>query len=314
MTPTTRAFWQIHFCVLLWGVTAIIGKLITLSALALVWWRMLLVVMALALVPSVWRGVRALSWKALAAYSGIGVLVALHWLTFYGSVKLANASVAATCMATAAIFLVFIEPWVARKRFEVRDLLLGVAVIPGVFLVVGGVQSEMRIGIAVGILSALLVAFFGALNKRMVEGASAFTVTAVELAAGTLFLTLAAPLLDIFGWAGSEPFFALPGLQDGLYLLFLAFVCTLLPFALSLVALRHMSAFGVQLAVNLEPVYAVALGILLLSEQLELSLAFYGGVVIILAVSFAHPLLSRRRKTPIAGELLATAEAKAVAE
>jgi drug/metabolite transporter (DMT)-like permease len=314
MSATAKAYWQIHFCVLLWGFTAIIGKLITLSALALVWWRMLLVILALALVPTVWRGLRALSPRLLAAYAFIGVLVALHWLTFYGSIKLANASVAASCMATASVFLAVIEPWLAGKRFELRELLLGIAVIPGVALVVGGVPPEMRLGIAVGVLSAILVAFFGALNKRLVERADPLTVTFIELAAGTAFLTLIAPLLVLLGWAGDEPLLQLPDLRDSLLLLLLAFACTLFPFALSLIALRHMSAFGAQLAVNLEPVYAVALAIVLLNEQLELTATFYVGVAIILAATLLHPLISRREPHPPVTEVLATAESKHIAD
>ena len=116
-TPDTRkALWQIHFCVLLWGVTAILGKLITLPALPLVWWRMLLVTAMLALLPRVWRGLRTLPLRLVAGYAGIGALVALHWLTFYGAVKLANASVAATCIALAPVFTSIIEPWVAKRR------------------------------------------------------------------------------------------------------------------------------------------------------------------------------------------------------
>src|SRR3546814_10970353 len=99
MTPAAKAQWQIHLCVVLWGFTAILGKVITLPALPLVWWRMLLVTAALALVPRVWRGLRAMPPRLLLAYAGIGALVALHWLTFYGAIKLSNASVGATCIA-----------------------------------------------------------------------------------------------------------------------------------------------------------------------------------------------------------------------
>ena len=303
LSASTKAYWQIHFCVLLWGVTAIIGKLITLSALALVWWRMLLVIAALALLPSVWRGVRGLTPRLLAAYAFVGVLVALHWLTFYGSIKLANASVAASCMATASVFLALIEPWLAGKRFEPRELILGVAVIPGVALVVGGVPPEMRLGIAVGVLSAILVAFFGALNKRLVERADALTVTFVELAAGTAFLTLVAPLLLMLGWAGEASLLQIPTQHDIALLLILAFACTLLPFALSLIALRHMSAFGAQLAVNFEPVYAVVLAAVLLNEQQELNPAFYLGVAIILGATLIYPWI--RRKPEKTGPLIA---------
>ena len=319
MTDATRAQLQIHFCVVLWGFTAIFGKLITLPALPLVWWRMLLVVAALALVPRVWRGLRAMPARLAWSYAGIGVLVALHWLTFYGAIKLANASVAATCIALATAFTALVEPWLARTRFSRRDLALGVAVLPGVALVVGGVPDAMRIGIAVGALSALLVALFGSLNKRLVEHGDPLTVTALELGAGTLALTALAPAMPwIFPSFGGE-LFALPGLRDALYLLALALVCTLLPFALSLVALRHMSAFAAQLAVNLEPVYAIVLAIVLLGEQRELTPVFYLGVAIILAAVFVYPLLDRARpRGPAAPvvhpELLGTAEAKQIVD
>lgn len=304
--PTrAKAQWQIHFCVVLWGFTAILGKLITLSALPLVWWRMLIVTAALLLIPRVWRGLRALSPRLLFAYIGIGVLVSLHWLTFYGAIKLANASVAATCIALAPVFLALAEPALTRKRFEPRELLLGIAVVPGVALVVGGIPAAMRIGVAVGALSALFVACFAALNKRMVEHADPLTVTWLELGAGALFLTLLAPLLPHAG-----PAFVLPDLHDALLLLALALACTLLPFALSLVALRQLSAFTVQLAVNLEPVYAILLAILLLGEQHQLNPLFYLGVAIILGAVFTHPLISRRAPAMPQPGMLGTAESK----
>jgi len=313
MNPATRAHWQIHLCVLLWGFTAILGKLITLPALPLVWWRMGLVVLALLLVPRVWRGVRAMAPRLLLAYAGVGVLVALHWLTFYGAIKLANASIAATCMALATVFTALIEPKLARRRFSKREVLLGVLVLPGVALVVGGVSVDMRIGIAVGALSALFVAVFGSLNKRLVEHADPLTVTAVELGAGTLALTALAPLMPTLFPAFAGPLLVLPSPSDALWLLLLAGACTLFPFALSLVALRHMSAFSAQMAVNLEPVYAIVLAMLLLAEQRELAPMFYGGVAIILVAVFVHPLLHPQRRIDHP-EVLGTSEAKGIVE
>ena len=309
MTPTGKAQWQIHFCVILWGFTAILGKLITLQALALVWWRMLIVVVALVLVPTVWRGLRAMPPRLIAAYAGIGCLVALHWLTFYGAIKLANASVAATCMGVGPAFLALVEPWLTRKRFDARELALGVLVIPGVVLVAGGVPASMHLGLGVGILSALLVALFGALNKRLVEHADPLTVTGVELGAGTLLLTVLAPLLPHEG-----PLLPLPDLHDLTLLLVLSIGCTLLPYTVALAALRKLSAFYVQLATNLEPVYAIALAIVLLGEQRELGLMFYLGVAIILMSVFAHPVLARTGKRVEHAEVLAIAEAKNVTD
>ena len=294
MSPLRKAQWQIHFCVLLWGFTAILGKLITLSALVLVCWRMALVTVALLLVPRVWRGLRALPVRLLGAYAGVGVLVALHWLTFYGAIKLANASVAVSCIALAPVFLAVLEPWVSGRRFDPRELLLGALVIPGVVLVVGGVPTSMHAGIAVGVLSAALVAAFGAFNKRLVEHADPLTVTCVELGVGGVFLGLVAVPALLLSQRAGAPLLLWPGARDAGLLLLLALACTLLPFVLSLIALRQLSAFQAQLAVNLEPVYAIVLASALLHEQRELGSSFYLGVAIILLAVFAHPLLISR--------------------
>ncbi|OOG58237.1 EamA family transporter [Rhodanobacter sp. B05] len=309
MQPANLARLQIHFCVLLWGFTAILGKLITLPALPLVWWRMLLVVAALLLMPRVWRGLRAMPARLIWAYAGIGVLVSLHWLSFYAAIKLSNASVGATCIALGPVFLAFIEPWIAKRKFDPRELMIGVAVVPGVMMVVGGVPHDMRLGIAVGVLSALFVAFFGSLNKRLVEHGDPLVVTFIELGTGTLFLTALAPLLPHTG-----PAFVLPDLHDALLLLALSFGCTLLPFSLALVALRHMSAFGTQMVTNLEPVYAIVLAIVLLGEQHELDGWFYAGVVVILAAVFMHPLLNRKQRGTTQPELLGTSESHSMVE
>ena len=309
-----KALLQIHFCVLLWGVTAILGKLITLPALPLVWWRMLIVVAALALLPRVWRGLRALRPSLLLAYAGVGMLVALHWLTFYGAIKLANASVAATCIALAPAFTAVIEPWVARRPFQPRELVFGLAVLPGVVLVAGGVPDGMRVGVLVGAVSALFVALFGSFNKRLVEHADPLTVTAVELGAGTLLLTALAPLMPRLLPAFDGALWTLPSLHDGALLLVLSLACTLLPFALALAALRHLSAYSVQLITNLEPVYAIVLAALLLGEQRELTPLFYLGVAIILGAVFLHPLMQHRSGRIRHPEVLGTAENKSVVD
>jgi drug/metabolite transporter (DMT)-like permease len=288
MPPSRKALLQIHFCVVIWGFTAILGKLISLPAFALVWWRMFLVVLALALVPAFWRGLRQMNLRTRCIFACIGVVVALHWVSFYAAIKLANASVAATCMGVAPIIMAVIEPWITSKRFDPRELLIGVAAIPGVMLVVGGTPHGMRLGIAVGILSAFLVAVFGSLNKRYVEAGEPLAVTGLELAAGTAFLTVLA-----LAFGGEAVRLPIPEGHDAVLLLVLSIGCTLLPFALSLVALRKLSAFSAQLAVSLEPVYAVVLAMVLLGEQRELGLQFYAGLVIILGSVFVHAALQR---------------------
>jgi drug/metabolite transporter (DMT)-like permease len=275
VTPSTRAWLQMHFCVVLWGFTAVLGRAITMQALPLVWQRMVIVTAALMLFPGFWKGLVGMPRRLIGAYLGIGVLVTAHWITFYSAIKLANASVAATCMAVTPVFVAIVEPFMARRRFNVRELFFGVATIPGVALVVGGTPVGMRLGIAVGILSAFFAALFSALNKRFVERGAAITVTGLEMAAGAICLTFVSP----FAW---------PTPDDAILIFVLAIVCTLVPYVLALVALRQMTAFSASLAVNLEPVYAIVLAILFLGEQRELTLTFYAGVAIILAAVFTH--------------------------
>jgi drug/metabolite transporter (DMT)-like permease len=289
MQPVVKAHLRIHICVLLWGFTPILGKLITLPAPALVIWRMSLVTGVLSLLPRVWRGWRGIPPRLLMAYALTGWIVSIHWLTFYAAIKLANASVAATCLALAPVFLALIEPLVGRRPFDPRELLVGAGVVPGVALVVGGTPVAMRLGFVSGTLSALLAALFNACNKRLAGRADPLTVTHVEIGAGAILLLLVAPWLPHAG-----PFLPIPGPRDALWLVLLSGACTLLPFTLALMALEHLSAFSAQLAVNLEPAYALVLAIVLLGEQHELGVSFYAGVAIIVIAVVAQPLIGRR--------------------
>ena len=305
---TMQAWIQIHACVVLWGFTAILGKLITLQALPLVLWRMGLVALSLFLLPMIWRTVLSLKPSLLLVYAAIGMLVALHWLTFYGAIKLSNASVAVTCIATVPVFLSLVEPVLAGRRFQLKELLLGLMVLPGIVLVVGGTPQSMNTGIIMGIVSAMFVALFAALNKRFILRADPLSVTAIEMASGCALLVviglIAASLNEAGNVAGildtSTSIFAVPQGNDLLWLAVLAFGCTLLPFALSLMALRHLSAYASALAVNLVPIYAIILAALLLGEQQELSVRFYLGAAIIIAVVLVYPWLMRSPSRKVA--------------
>jgi len=180
-----------------------------------------------------------------------------------------------------------------RLDKEARELLLAVAVVPGVIMVAGGVPASMHVGIAVGALSAALIALGSALNKRLIEHGEPLVVTCLELGAGVAALIAISPLIP-----HDRALFAPPDLHDAMLLGVLALGCTLLPYSLALVALRHLTAFATQLAVNLEPVYAIVIAALLLGEQQELQPMFYLGVAIILAAVFAHPLLMKPSARP----------------
>ena len=289
MNAHRRALIELHVCVVLWGFTAILGKLITLTATQLVWWRMLLVTIALACFPRVWRALKLIPPRLMLVFAGIGGVVALHWLAFYGSVKLANASVAATTMALAPAVTALIEPAITGARFERHNLLLGILVIPGVALVVGGIPGSMHLGFWVGVISAALAALFNALNKRFLGHHDAMAVTWLELGAGFVVLAAIAAFTAPDG-AG----IVVPSVRDGAWLLVLAILCTLIPFAVSLATLRHLSAFTAQLAINLEPLYAIVLAVAFLGEAHELDGMFFLGVAIVLAAVFGHGWLQMR--------------------
>jgi drug/metabolite transporter (DMT)-like permease len=288
-----RARWSLHLCVLLWGFTAILGKLITLPTGALVVWRMGLVAALLALWPRVWRGIDAISRVQILRYAAIGVVIALHWLAFYGSIRLANASVAVGCVALGSVFAAIIEPLITGRSHERAELLLGLLVIPGMALLVGGVPLSMYLGVAVGVLSALLAALFAALNKRYATDDPPEAVTLIQMTAGAVAIALGASIVF-----GVDQTLRLPDAPDLGWLLVLAVACTLLPFMLWLQALRHVSAFTTQLTLNLEPVYAIVLAALLFHEYRQLTPSFYAGVAVIIATVFLQPWLTARLQRP----------------
>jgi len=197
--------------------------------------------------------------------------------------------VAATTMALAPAVTALIEPAITGARFERHNLLLGILVIPGVALVVGGIPGSMHLGFWVGVISAALAALFNALNKRFLGHHDAMAVTWLELGAGFVVLAAIAAFTAPDG-AGV----VVPSVRDGAWLLVLAILCTLIPFAVSLATLRHLSAFTAQLAINLEPLYAIVLAVAFLGEARELDGMFFLGVAIVLAAVFGHGWLQMR--------------------
>ncbi len=289
MNPVRRAYLELHLAVLLWGFTAILGELIQLSALVLVWWRVLLTSLSLVWLVRLGSLFREMPLRKVGQFAFVGVLTALHWLTFYGSIKLANASVALICMATCAFFTSLVEPLLLRQPFRKLDVLFGFVVVPGMALIVEHVETRMHTGIWVGLLSSFLAAVFSILNKKWVHDAPPMRITFIEMTSAWLFLSLVVPVYLHFEPAERW----LPTWSDLGWLLVLAVVCTTFTWMLALRALKHLSAFASTLTVNLEPVYGILLAIVVLQEHRELSPGFYWGCALVLAVVLAHPLFAR---------------------
>ncbi|MCB9283195.1 MAG: DMT family transporter [Lewinellaceae bacterium] len=290
MNSTRRAYLELHLAVFLWGFTAILGDLIQLSALVLVWWRVLITPISLLFLMRSFRAIRQMPRKLALQYMGIGVLVALHWLAFYGAIKLANASVSLICMATTSLFTAFLEPLLLRQRIKGYEIVLGLMIIPGMALIVNNLEIGMMAGFWVGLAAAFLAATFGTLNKKLVTKAHPYQITFLELGSSWIFLSLLLPF-----FLHSNPDMAFwPTRWDLVLLLVLALLCTTLPYILSLRALHHLSAFAANLTINLEPVYGIILAWLLLNDNKELSPGFYWGVLIILAAIFSYPMMRKR--------------------
>jgi len=274
-----RAYAELHLAVFLWGFTAILGDIISLNAVTLVWWRVLLTSLSLLALVRVGRIMREVGRKQILIFAGLGCIVALHWVTFYGAIKLANASVGLICLATTALFSSILEPLIVKRAFLWYELALGVFILPGIWLIIDGVDASMTAGVLVGLSSAVLVTIFTSYNKLYVEKADPLRITFIELTAGTLFLTPLLPFMPGHFW---------PAPVDWLWLIVLAVLCTTFTNFLFLRALKKLSAFAANLTVNLEPVYGIALAYFLLNDAEELTSSFYWGTGLILVAVFGY--------------------------
>lgn len=287
-----QAMLLMHFCVLLWGFTAILGKVISISALNLVLWRVFLA--GLCLYGYLWlRGQRiaVMSARLRVKVFISGALIGLHWVAFYASVKLANASIGVLCMCCAPIFSALLTPIFERGTMRWGDFWIALAVLPGMLAVVGGVEPRFYVGIASGVLAALLVAGFGLMNKQLVAEVEVLPLSILQMLSAGLLLLVPALLSG----------FTLPASADWPILILFAVLCTAMPFVWAANALKHLSAFSAQFAINLEPVYGIVFAALLLGETSELSLQFYlGAAGILLAVALQGFLQLKPRATKAA--------------
>lgn len=267
-----------HLAVLLWGFTAVLGRAIDLSAPVLVWYRMLLTALFMGIILYYRREWVAISKGDKYRLIWIGCLIGLHWVAFYGSIKLANASVALVCLSTASIFTSLLEPFVNKSKHNVAELLLGLLAIAGVYLIYS-FKTAYGWGVLSGVIAALLSSWFTVLNKKIAHKYPARTMVFYEMTAGWALITLLLPLQLLFSNTEVD---LLPGAYDWLWLVILSLCCTVWAQSLALNALKYISAFTSTLSVNLEPVYGILLAFVFFKEYEMLSPEFYMGMGLIL--------------------------------
>ncbi len=289
---TAQAYVMIHLAVILFGFTAILGKLIQLPGATIVWYRMLLTGMSLCFIPSVFRHLQKIPKKDILKIAGIGILVSLHWVAFYEAIKYANASIVLSCMATVSLFTALIEPLVFKSSIKPAELILGFFVIIGFVFIFGFTGESYYVGIVIAIISALLAAIFSVFNKTVVVSHNIYAIILIQFIVGFAFLSAMSPVYISF-FPQSE---LIPSRWDWIYLWILALICTTLAYTLNMYALKYLSAFTTNLAINLEPVYGILMAYFILDEGSDLNVGFYVGSGIILIAVLLHAWMSRRKK------------------
>ncbi|MBS1772319.1 MAG: EamA family transporter [Bacteroidetes bacterium] len=272
-----KALIQMHLAVLLWGFTGVLGKAITLSAPVLVWYRMLFTAIFMAAILYYRRMWVPIAKKDMRQLALVGLLMALHWVGFYGSIKFANASIALVCLSTASIFTSLLDPFVNKGKHDPVELLIGAIALAGVYMIYQ-FQQFYGLGILFGIIAAILSSVFTVLNKRIAHKYPARTMVFYEMGTGWLFITLLMPIQFVY----DSTTVVLPTAMDWLWLVILSLCCTVWSQSLALNALKKISSFTATLSVNLEPVYGILLAFIFFKENKELGSGFFWGMLLII--------------------------------
>jgi len=272
-----KAFIQLHIAVFLAGFTAILGKLIHLNEGLLVWYRLFFSVAALFIILYIKKQLSSIPKKEILKVGGVGLLIAVHWVAFYGSVKYANVSVALVCFSATGFFTSLFEPLILKSKINFKEVLLGLMAIAGIYIIFD-FHPQYKTGIIFGIIAAICSGLFPVFNKNLLKRFSPADLTFYELTGGLIGLTFLLPLYLLKFPAD----YYLPTLTDLLWLLILAILCTVISFELQLNALKKISAFTANLSYNLEPLYGIILAFIFFGESKSFHNEFYIGAGLIL--------------------------------
>ena len=281
-----NALIKMHLAVFLWGFTGVLGRAITLQEYPLVWYRTMITATIFVIILFYRKEFIKITGRELLRFMGIGTIIAIHWVAFYGSIKYANASIALTCLATAGIFTAILEPIVLKVKFNVKELIIGFIALIGMYSIYH-FEVQYAFGIMLGIFASILSAVFTILNKKIIHKYPSRLVAFYEIGSGFLFLTL---LLPVYLYIQPNVSFV-PIHYDWIWLLILSLCCTVWGQSLALSALKKLSSFTTVLMVNLEPVYGILLAMLIYHENKDLGIGFYLGILLIAFSVALHTLM-----------------------
>lgn len=278
-----KAFLQLHIAVFLAGFTGILGRLITLNEGMIVWYRLLLTAATMWILFGLMKKLRKIPVIDILKITGVGFIAAMHWVTFYGSIKYSNVSVALVCFSAIGFFTALFEPLILKKRINKVELLLGLITLSGIYIIFH-FDTQYKTGIIVGIISAILASLFPIYNREFLKRINVETMLTWQQTGGLLVLSVLLPFyLQKFP---TDSF--IPGLENLGWLLVLSWFCSVIAFQLSGNALKRLSAFTVNLTYNLEPVYGIILAFMIYKENQFLSKWFFVGFGIIAVALIIH--------------------------
>ncbi|MDF7810103.1 DMT family transporter [Hymenobacter sp. YC55] len=286
-----KDYLRLHFIVLLWGFTAILGKLISVPPVELVFWRTLLATVGLGMLLAA----RQVAWRVPPTEAlrlmGVGSLVAVHWITFFLAARLSSVSVCLAGMATLALWTSLLEPLILWRRVRAYEVGLSMLTMVGLYLV-SRAELDQLAGLLVAILSAGLSALFSVMNSQLVKRHTPLRLTFYEMGGACLSIALFFPVYSRYFSEGRGLQLAFHG-YDWLWLGVLAGVCTVYAFSSSVELMKRLSAFVVNLTINLEPVYGILLAVLIFGSEEKMSFGFYMGTLVILFSVLIHPVIDQ---------------------
>ena len=281
-----KHYLHLHFLVFIAGFTAILGEAISLSSIALVWHRMLIALVLTFLFLLYYRYNLKIKLKDFFKFSLAGIIIALHWITFFEAIEQSNISITLAMFSTGAFFASLIEPIFFKRKVRPVEIILGFIVICGVFIILQANISSI-IGVLLGIISALLASLFSVLNGKLVQDNNPFLISFYEFLSGVIFillyLTFSGNLIDL----NIESFFS----YDYLYVFILGSICTAYAFIASVHILKFLSPYTLVLTYNLEPVYGILLAIFIFPETEKMEFSFYIGTLIIILTIIINSIL-----------------------
>ncbi|MBL31952.1 MAG: EamA family transporter [Flavobacteriales bacterium] len=279
----------LHIIILIWGFTGILGKLIELESDIIVWNRMLIAFIGLFIINILRKGVKKIKITEFLKYSLIGLLIAIHWVFFFESIKLSTVSLALICLSTISLFTAILEPIIQKKSILIHEILLSLLVITGV-IIVFNYETPYQKAVLFSVLSAFFAALFTVLNHQLIQAKhNALTITTWEMFGGAMGITIYLIINNKINQS------ILPYGLDILYILILSLICTAFAFYASIEVMKKITPFTVNLSVNLEPIYAIILAIICFGEEEKMSNEFYWGAGIILSSILINTIIKHKK-------------------